>query len=66
MNPFANVAEGQAVLRENIDTQSGCGDNRLSWDGHDDRGRFVPQGVYLAVFEGDGVRSSVKIVFKGP
>ena len=52
--------------RENIDTQSGCGDNRLSWDGRDDSGRFVPQGVYLALFEADGVRSSVKIVFKGP
>ena len=51
--------------RENIDTQSGCGDNRLSWDGRDDGGRFVPQGVYLAVFEGDGTRSSVKIVFRG-
>jgi hypothetical protein len=66
------ATSGDAMLpiggygRENIDTQSGCGDNRLSWDGHDDRGRFVPQGVYLAVFEGDGVRSSVKIVFKGP
>ena len=51
--------------RENIDTQTGCGDNRLSWDGRDDGGRFVPPGVYLAVFEGDGARSSVKIVFKG-
>ena len=65
------VASGDATLpiggygRENIDTQSGCGDNKLSWDGRDDGGRFVPQGVYLAVFEGDGVRSSVKIVFKG-
>lgn len=55
-----------AYGRENVDTQSGCGDNRLSWDGHDDSGRAVPQGVYLAVFEGDGIRSSVKIVFKGP
>jgi len=52
--------------RENIDTQSGCGDNRLSWDGRDDGGRFVPPGVYLVVFEGDGKRSSVKMVFKGP
>ena len=49
--------------RENIDTQSGCGN--IDWDGRDDAGRFVPEGVYLAVFEGDGTRSSVKIVFKG-
>jgi hypothetical protein len=61
----ATLAIG-AYGRENIDTQSGCGDNRLSWDGHDDSGRIVPPGVYLAVFDGDGVRSSVKIVFKGP
>jgi len=51
--------------RENIDTQTGCGDSRFAWDGRDDGGRLVPQGVYLAVFEADGVRSSVKIVFKG-
>jgi flagellar hook assembly protein FlgD len=51
--------------RENIDAQTGCGDNRFTWDGRDDGGRFVPQGVYLAVFEADGTRSSVKIVFKG-
>jgi hypothetical protein len=52
--------------RENIDTQTGCNaDNRLSWDGRDDGGRFVPPGVYLVVFEGDGTRSSVKMVFKG-
>jgi flagellar hook assembly protein FlgD len=52
-----------AYGRENIDTQSGCGNT--DWDGRDDGGRFVPQGVYLAVFEGDGTRSSIKIVFKG-
>jgi hypothetical protein len=52
-----------AYGRENIDTQSGCGN--VQWDGRDDGGRFVPQGVYLAVFEADGTRSSIKIVFKG-
>ncbi len=51
--------------RENVDTQTGC-DNRLAWDGKDDSGRNVPAGLYLAIFEGDNTRSSIKIVFKGP
>lgn len=51
--------------RENIDAQTGCGDTRFTWDGRDDGGRFVPQGVYLAVFEAERTRSSIKIVFKG-
>jgi hypothetical protein len=60
----ATLAIG-AYGRENVDTQTGC-DNQMSWDGRDDGGRFVPPGVYLVVFEGDGKRSSVKMVFKGP
>jgi hypothetical protein len=53
--------------RENVDTQSGCDtDTRLSWDGRDDDGRLVPEGVYVAIFEGDHTRSSIKIVFKHP
>jgi hypothetical protein len=46
-------------------SQSGC-DTRLSWDGTDDRKRPVPPGVYIAVFVADGVRSTKKILFKGP
>jgi hypothetical protein len=44
---------------------SGC-DARLAWDGTDDTGRHVPPGVYIAVFEADGVRSTEKILYKGP
>ncbi len=44
---------------------SGC-DPRLAWDGRDAAGQFVPPGVYLAVFEADGVRSTEKILYKGP
>jgi len=41
-------------------------DGGLAWDGKDDAGRAVPPGVYIAVFEGDGTRASVKILFRGP
>jgi hypothetical protein len=54
-----------AYGRQNVSTQTGC-DDRLSWDGKDDTGRFVPLGVYIAVFKGDGVQQSVKILYKGP
>jgi hypothetical protein len=40
-------------------------DGTITWDGKDDAGRFVPPGVYVAVFEGDGTRASIKILFKG-
>lgn len=45
--------------------QSGC-DPRLAWDGTDDRGRRVPQGVYIAVFEADGRRETKKLFYRGP
>jgi len=41
-------------------------DGTVLWDGTDDAGRVVPSGVYIAVFEGDGVRSSIKLLFRGP
>jgi hypothetical protein len=50
--------------RENGSSESGC-DDRISWDGRDDNGRTVPPGVYIAVFVGDGVRSTRKILFRG-
>ncbi len=40
-------------------------DGGLTWDGRDDAGRMVPPGVYIVVFEGDGSRASIKILFKG-
>jgi hypothetical protein len=51
--------------RQNIDAQTGC-DPRLSWDGRDDEGRFVPPGVYIAEFRVNGASSTRKILFKGP
>jgi hypothetical protein len=50
---------------DRVNAQTGC-DDRISWDGRDDAGRVVPAGVYLAIFEGDGKRGSIKILFKGP
>jgi hypothetical protein len=43
-------------------TQSGC-DARVSWDGKDDDGRFVPAGVYIAEFRANGSSSTRKILF---
>lgn len=54
-----------AYGRQNVSAQTGC-DNRFSWDGRDDTGRFVPLGMYYAVFTGDGVRQTVKMLFRGP
>jgi hypothetical protein len=51
--------------RQNVSAQSGC-DDRVSWDGRDDSGRFVPAGVYVAVFVGDGVRTPRKFLYRGP
>lgn len=54
-----------AYGRENVDANSGC-DPRLSWDGRDERGRFVPPGVYVARFVANGKSSIVKMVYNGP
>ena len=53
-----------AYGRQSAGAEGGC-DARLSWDGTDDRGRPVPPGVYIAVFEADHYRSTKKIVFRG-
>jgi hypothetical protein len=50
--------------RDNIDA-NGC-DPNLSWDGRDDRGNFVPQGVYIARFMADGKSSVIKMLYMGP
>ncbi|HEY4218464.1 MAG TPA: hypothetical protein VGM67_15085 [Gemmatimonadaceae bacterium] len=52
--------------RQNLSEQPGGCDDRFAWDGRDDTGRFVPAGVYLAIFKGDGVRTSVKMLYRGP
>lgn len=47
-----------------LGSDSGC-DDRLTWDGTDDTGRFVPAGVYIIRFSGDGVTTTRKVLFKG-
>ncbi|MEO7086434.1 MAG: hypothetical protein ABI442_22655 [Gemmatimonadaceae bacterium] len=54
-----------AYGRDNVNALSGC-DERVAWDGRDANGGTVPPGVYLGVFDGDGVHRSTKILFKGP
>lgn len=55
--------------RRDADDQTGChagqSDATIFWDGRDDAGRFVPPGVYIAEFQGDGVRSTIKMLYKG-
>jgi hypothetical protein len=64
--PVGNGAlpEG-AYGRQNVDATSGC-DPRFAWDGRDERGQFVPPGVYVARFVADGKTSIVKLVYTGP
>ncbi len=48
--------------------QSGSGggcDASAQWDGRDAAGRQVPPGVYIAIFTADGLRSSIKILYRG-
>lgn len=59
------VLDSGAYGRQSVNQQTGC-DPRLTWDGRDERGQSVPAGVYIAVFEADGVRSRQKILYKGP
>jgi hypothetical protein len=54
-----------AYGRQNVDATSGC-DPRVAWDGRDDRGNFVPPGVYVARFIANGKASIIKLVYKGP
>jgi hypothetical protein len=54
-----------AYGRENVNTLSGC-DERVAWDGRDANGHSVAPGVYLGVFQGDGLQRSTKILYKGP
>jgi len=45
-------------------TEGGC-DSRLQWDARDAAGRTVPPGVYIAIFVADGLRSTIKILYRG-
>jgi hypothetical protein len=46
-------------------TEGGC-DSKLQWDGKDAAGRNAPPGVYIAIFIADGLRSTVKMLYRGP
>lgn len=61
----SGVLNRGAYGRKIVEPSAGC-DGDYTWDGRDDRGRLVPTGVYIAVFEGDGPRQYKKIIFKGP
>lgn len=45
-------------------TSESC-DPRVQWDGRDNHGRSVPEGVYLIRFKGDGIEATKKVVFRG-
>jgi hypothetical protein len=53
-----------AYGREVIDA-TGC-DQRVAWDGRDDRGNFVPPGVYVARLVVDGKSMVIKMLYTGP
>jgi hypothetical protein len=54
-----------AYGRDNVDRTSGC-DPKFAWDGRDERGNFVPPGVYIARFVADGKPMFVKMNYTGP
>jgi hypothetical protein len=51
--------------RQRTEFNEGC-DARFAWDGTDDRGVYVPEGVYMLRFKADGVQRIRKVVFRGP
>ncbi len=59
-----NLAAGAHGRGSNV-TQTGC-DPSFQWDGRDDTGRFVPPGVYKAIFDAAGVHVAKTILYKGP
>jgi hypothetical protein len=62
--PVGSDLQAGAYGRQGDVSLGGC-DGRFSWDGTDDRGHMVPRGVYIAVFDADGARSTKKILFHG-
>jgi hypothetical protein len=64
--PIGNGALGAGSYgRQDVDAKSGC-DPRLTWDGRDDHGRFVPPGIYVAQFIANGKSTTIKMMYKGP
>jgi hypothetical protein len=56
--PAGRYGRGRTELSE------GC-DRRIEWDGTDDRGNHVPEGVYLIHFRADGITRTKKVLFRG-
>ncbi|MBI1808600.1 MAG: hypothetical protein HYR75_01775 [Gemmatimonadetes bacterium] len=50
--------------RAEVGSDTGC-DPRLTWDGRADDGRFVPPGIYVIRFHGDGKTIQRLAVWKG-
>jgi len=63
-NGFTSTLPPGRYGRVAIGSDSGC-DQRLTWDGRDDRGRYVPPGVYLIRLIADGKQDTKKVLFKG-
>jgi hypothetical protein len=64
--PIGNGVLGAGSYgRQDVDAHSGC-DPRLTWDGRDDRGRFVSPGIYVAEFVANGKSTTIKMMYKGP
>jgi len=52
-----------ALVGSVADRQLGTGNHQFTWDGTDDRGRKVPQGVYFVRLKSEGRVESEKVVF---
>jgi hypothetical protein len=64
--PIGNgVMNAGSFGRSSVDAKSGC-DPALTWDGKDDRGQFVPPGIYIAQFVANGKSTTIKMMYKGP
>lgn len=56
--PAGRYGRGRTEFNE------GC-DRRIEWDGTDDRGNPVPEGVYVIRFRADGIVRTKKVLFRG-
>ncbi len=50
------------IVRRLVDARREPGTHRVVWDGLDDRGRAVANGVYFGLLRADGARTSARII----
>ena len=50
------------VIRTLAEGRMRAGVHTCAWNGRDSRGRTMPAGVYLARFEANGFRKTVKVI----